>query len=100
MERMTRVRAGILLILFCVILIFFSLKLYNMIVMNPNGSNNNEKTFTTITRVKAARGDILDRNGNVLVTNRASYDLVFNHFVICSADDPNGHLLRLVRLCR
>ncbi len=29
-----------------------------------------ESTYTTWSRVTAARGEILDRNGNVLVTNR------------------------------
>ena len=58
------------------------------------------KKFYTITRVKAARGDILDRNGNVLVTNRATYDMVFNHFVILSNGNVNERLLSLVQLCR
>ena len=82
MERVSRIRAGIFLAIFIAIIAFFTLKLYNMQVVIPGGVVDNTKTFTTVTRVKAARGDILDCNGNVLVTNRASYDLVFNHFVI------------------
>ena len=100
MERLTRVRAGIFLMLFALIVTFFAIKLYDMQIVQTGGQVDNTKTFTTITRVKAARGDILDRNGNVLVSNRASYDLVFNHYVILSADDTNQHLLNLVRLCR
>ena len=100
MERLTRVRAGIFLMLFALIVTFFAIKLYDMQIVETGGQVDNTKTFTTITRVKAARGDILDRNGNVLVSNRASYDLVFNHYVILSAEDTNQHLLNLVRLCR
>lgn len=100
MERITRVRAGLLLAVFCLILGFFALKLYDLQIIKTDGSVDNTKTFTTYTTVKAARGEILDCNGNVLVTNRASYDLVFNHYVICSAADTNGWLLRLVELCR
>lgn len=100
MERITRVRVGIVLALFCLVLGLFVLKLYDLQIVETGGVVNNTKTFTTETRVKAARGQILDRNGNVLVSNRASYDLVFNHYVICSAEDTNGLLLQLVRMCR
>ena len=89
MERITRVRAGIFLAIFIAIIAFFTLKLYDIQIVIPGGVVDNTKTFTTVTRVKAARGDILDCNGNVLVTNRASYDLVFNHYVILSAEDTN-----------
>ena len=100
MERMTRVRGGLVLVLFLVILGVFALRLYDLQIIETDGNTNNIKTFTTETVVKAARGDILDCNGNVLVTSRASYDLVFNHYVIRSSGDTNGHLLRLVQLCR
>jgi penicillin-binding protein 2 len=49
--------------------------------------------------VKAARGDILDRNGNVMVSNRASFDLVINHYVLTSSENPNRSLYELVKLC-
>ena len=100
MERITRVRGGLVLGLFLVVLFLFTLKLYDLQIIETDGNTNNIKTFTTETVVKAARGDILDCNGNVLVTSRASYDLVFNHYVIRSAADRNEHLLRLVQLCR
>ena len=100
MERITRVRAGVVLALFCIILFFFSLKLYDMQVVQSSGSSASQKTFITRTTVKAARGELLDRNGKVLVTNRSCYDLVFNHYVICSADGTNEYLLKLVQMCR
>ena len=100
MERLTRNRGALLLAVLLGILCLFGLRLYDLQIVKTNGNTNNIKTFTTETVVKAARGDILDRNGNVLVTNRASYDLVFNHYVIRSATGTNNHLLRLVQLCR
>ena len=87
MERITRVRIGIILLVFCLILGFFSFKLYSMQIIETGGKVDNTKIFVTETRVKAARGDILDRNGNILVTNRASYDLVLNHYIIYSAQN-------------
>ena len=100
MERITRTRVTALLLLFCLIVSFFSFKLYAMQVIETGGSTNNITTFETRTRVKAARGNILDKNGNVLVTNRASYDLTINHFVLTSSATPNDTLMGLVKLCR
>ena len=100
MERMTRVRAGILLLIFCVVVSFFAFKLYSMQIIETGGNTNNITTFETRTRVKAARGNLLDTNGNVLVSNRASYDLVMNHYVLTSSATPNETLYQLVQLCK
>ncbi|MDR0889230.1 MAG: hypothetical protein LBM28_01110 [Oscillospiraceae bacterium] len=59
----------------------------------PSGS------ITYNTRVTAARGEILDRNGNVLIGNRASYNLVIINDVFFSADAPNENMRRLLNLC-
>ena len=99
MERISRFRSRVLLIIFIVIAIALSVYLYNVQVIETGGSTDNSTTFTTLTRVKAARGDILDRNGNLLVSNRASYDLVLNHYVILNAEGTNQHLYNLVKLC-
>ena len=99
MERISRFRSRVLLIFFLVIAIALSVYLYNVQVIETGGSTDNSTTFTTLTRVKAARGDILDRNGNLLVSNRASYDLVLNHYVILNAEGTNQHLYNLVKLC-
>ena len=100
MERITRLRVTVLMTLFFLLIGFFALKLYDLQIIQTGGDTDNVKKFYTVTRVKAARGDILDRNGNVLVTNRATYDMVFNHFVILSNGNVNEHLLSLVKLCR
>lgn len=101
MERITRFRAGIVLLLFAALIGFYVYRLYDeQIIKTGGGSVSNETTFTTLTRVKAARGEILDRNGNVLVSNRASYDLVLNHYVLVSAKGTNDYLYQLVKLCQ
>lgn len=101
MERITRFRAGIVLLLFTALIGFYVYRLYDeQIIKTDGGSISNETTFTTLTRVKAARGEILDRNGNVLVSNRASYDLVLNHYVLVSANGTNDYLYQLVKLCQ
>ena len=95
MERISRIRAIALVLLFSLVLTLFAGKLFSLQIIETKGSKDNTATYTTVTTVRAARGDILDRNGNVLVGNRASYDLVFNHYVFKSTNDPNSHLLRL-----
>jgi len=101
MERVSRRRAVMLLVFFALILCFFSFRLFKLQIIDETTSNTgNTTTFVTQTRVKAARGDILDRNGNILIGNRASYDLVFNHYVITSSDDTNGSLYKLIHKCR
>lgn len=100
MERITKFRVTVFLLLFMGLLGFFAVRLFASQVVNADENSNNMSTYTTLTRVKAARGDILDRNGNVLVRNRASYDLTFNNYVILSADGTNQHLLNLIHLCQ
>ena len=99
MERISRFRATLMLLIFSLVLGFFVLSMYNMQVIETGGEVDNTTTFTTITRVKAARGDILDRDGNKLVGNRASYDLILNHYVLLSASGTNGHIANLIKTC-
>ena len=99
MERISKFRAVMVLVMLVVILGFFSLKIYDLQIIKTGGNTDNKETFTTLTRVKAARGDILDINGNLLVGNRASYDLHINHYVLLTADNTNANLLRLVEQC-
>ena len=99
MERMTRFRSYVLLGVFGFVMFLYATKLFSLQIIETNGNTNNATTYSTITTVRAARGDILDRNGNVLVGNRASYNLVFNHYVIKSADDRNQYLYDLLKKC-
>lgn len=100
MERVSRFRSRILVLLLLVIVGFLAYTLYDLQIIETDGNMDNTTTYTTLTRVKASRGDILDTNGNLLVGNRASYDLVLNHYVLLNADGTNDYLYRLVKLCQ
>lgn len=100
MERITNFRASVLLVAVVLVLTLFSFILYSNQVAGGEDNRDNITTYITYSTVRAARGDILDANGNKLAGSRASYNLVFNHYVILNSDDPNGSLLELVRLCR
>ena len=99
MERVTRIRAIVFLSLFCLVLVLYAGRLFKLQIIETDGNNDNTTTYTTLTTVRASRGDLLDRNGNVLVGNRASYDLVFNHYVIKSYDETNEALYTLLKKC-
>lgn len=99
MDRISKKRALTLLVLFALILGLFGFRMYGLQIRDadPNAGAA-ASTYTTWSRVTAARGDILDRNGNVLVSNRASYNLVFNNFVLFNGENPNESLRRLAAL--
>ena len=100
MERISKFRAVLFLVLFAFVLVLYAGRLYVLQIIETDGDTDNTQTYSTLTTVRAARGDILDRNGNVLVGNRASYDLVFNHYVTKSYDQANEALYRLVQKCK
>ena len=100
MERITRFRAIAMLLVFATILGLFGVRLYSIQMKGGGSVVADSSTYTTYYTIKASRGEILDRNGNVMVGNRASYDLVFNNFVLTNAEKPNDHLLRLVKMAK
>ena len=100
MERISRFRAWLFLALFAFVLVLFAGRLFVLQIVETDGNTDNAQVYSTVTTVRAARGDILDRNGNVLVGNRASYNLVFNHYVIKSYAERNEALYRLVQKCK
>ena len=100
MERISRFRAMLFLALFTFVLMLFAGRLFVLQIVDTKGDTDNAQVYSTVTTVRAARGDILDRNGNVLVGNRASYNLVFNHYVIKSYAERNEALYRLVQKCK
>ena len=100
MERISRRRAIALILIFSTILSLFAIRLFDLQIIETKGNTDNTATYTTLTTVRASRGDLLDRKGRVLVGNRASYNLVFNHYVIKSAKNSNDYLLRLYRKCQ
>lgn len=100
MEYKTRVRLISLIVVFALLIGAFCFRLFDLQVLNGTKTEYAANTYTYYTRVTAARGEILDRNGNVLVGNRASYNLVINNYALFNSDDPNEYLRQLVNLCR
>lgn len=99
MERTYHNRIIVFFILIAFLLGFFAFRLYVVQVVNATPADSSVSTYTYQTNVSAARGQILDRNGNILVSNRASYNVIINDYVLFNAENPNERLLQLVNLC-
>lgn len=95
-----KLRLGLFLTMFGLLMGAYTYRLIQLQVVNPRSSSSTTGTYTYDTRVTAARGEILDRNGNVLVTNRASYDLIITGYALFNSETPNESLRQLVGLCR
>ena len=100
MERRIRVRITALIAVILVIVGIFGFRLYAVQGSQDEEAQRKANSIPYITYVDAARGQILDRNGNVLVTNRASYDLVIINFVWSNSQTPNQSLMTLLKTCR
>lgn len=101
MGRITRFRTIVFVCLVALLVGAFSLRLYKMQAVEPENGlvAADADSMRYMTTVEAARGNILDRNGNVLVSNRASYNLVIINFVLFNSKNPNENLLQLLELC-
>ena len=65
MERISRLRSMILLLIFSCVLMLYAGRLYFLQIIDTKGNTDNTATYPTLTTVRASRGDILDRNGKV-----------------------------------
>jgi penicillin-binding protein 2 len=74
-------------------------RLYNLQIVNGDSYyKQSEKKITRSVKVEANRGEILDRYGRKLVTNRLSYNLSFDWDVVPS-DRQNEIILHMIDLC-
>ena len=98
MDYKTTIRIGSLLAIVLIILGIFVGRLYRVQITQAEDVAEPD-SYTFLTTVPAARGNIFDRNGKVLVSNRASYNLTINNFIIYSKENTNENIRRLVETC-
>lgn len=95
--RYKSVRTTIAIILVLATLAGFGYNLYDIQVVNNEyyaAQNNAVKTYTVT--IEASRGEIVDRNGNPLVTNRQGNSIVLNAAYFPSSKDDNAARNRIV----
>ena len=87
--------ALILVLLLTVYLVF----LYKLQIIKGEEYYNRSNEISTTTRpVTAARGNILDRYGRVLVSNKECYNLQIDTDKLFANEDPNAVILELVKM--
>jgi len=94
------IRVSVLMIFLAVVLAVYATALYELqIIKGEDYYDESLNSIVTTSAVTAARGLILDRYGNVLVSNRTSYNVTIDHTLLTSTGDPNAVLLRLTGIC-
>ena len=96
-----RRRSRVLLLLLAIVVTLYAWVLFRLQVINGGYylEQSTRKIANTET-VQAARGNILDRNGRVLVSNRATYQVTLDEKLMGDAQKRNAILLSLVEVCR
>ena len=97
MQRRMRFRMIVFICFIVAMMAVFALRLYKLQTAELVTADADSMTYRTT--MEASRGNILDRNGNVLVSNRASYNLVIINFVLTNTGETNENLLKLLDLC-
>lgn len=98
--KLPRHRRVILLLLVLLVLGGYLTVMFNLQIVH--GADYRRQSVSQIVRsttVEAARGDITDRNGNLMVGNRQTYTLTFDPSLLPDGADQNEAILRLIQLC-
>ena len=81
-------RSVFALIVVCLVIFSFAADLFNIQVKNNEyyaAQNNTESKY--VVELEAARGEIVDRNGNALVTNKQGNSIILNAVFFPSQKD-------------
>ena len=93
----TLVVAGILALL----LVTFAGVLYQLqIVKGEDYRAASTVKIANVETVEAARGEIVDRYGRTLVSNRATYEITLNTSIMGKEAERNAILLELIHICQ
>lgn len=94
-------RAWTMLVLLALILVTYVWVLFDLQVVR--GSYYKEQSVRKIANtetVQAVRGEVLDRYGRVLVSNRATYQVTLDVKLLGDAQKRNQTILELLKICR
>ncbi len=92
-------RLGIVLCGVLLLVGFYTFRLYDIQVVQAQEEGiDTGGSYSYQTIVKAARGELIDCNGNVLVGNRASFNLALVYEPLFNSHDPNESLRKLTNM--
>ena len=94
-------RIQVVLAFLLAIVLAYTYVLYDLqIVQGADFLARSTRKIPEVQTVSAARGEILDRYGRPLVSNRLSYNVVLNTGRMGDTESKNETLLRLTQLCQ
>ncbi len=94
-------RLAALVLFIALLVVIYIVSLYKLqIVKGAEYYEQSQNSISTTSTVAAARGNILDRYGRVLVSNRVCNNLIIDSDELFEQDDPNAVILELVRSVR
>ncbi len=94
-------RSRVVLALLAVVLAAFLWVLFDLqIVHGSYYLSQSTRKIASTEAVQAARGEILDRYGRVLVSNRATYQVMVDTRLMKSEAERNETVLSLLKICR
>ena len=92
-------RIAALIVLMLILLSVYAYELYQLQIIEGEKYYNQSNEITTEERpITAARGNILDRYGRVLVSNTEVYNLTIDTTKLFANEDPNETILGLVNM--
>ena len=99
--RLFHARLRVVVLILVLVIGVFTAVLHNLQVVH--GADYREKSVRNITKtetVEAARGQILDRYGRVLVSNKTVYQVTLDTSLMGEEAKRNPNLLALLQICR
>jgi len=94
-------RVFALTVLFSVIIVVYLVFLYKLQIIEGEKYYNQSNEITTEEKtVTAARGNILDRYGRVLISNKECYNIKIDTTKLFNDEDPNAVILELINMVR
>ena len=92
-------RLAVMIAILVILVIVYIVFLYQLQIIEGEAYYNRSNEITTDKKsVTAARGNILDRYGRVLATNKECYNLEIDTTKLFDSEDPNATILELVEL--
>ena len=92
-------RVAAMAVLFTVLMIVYLVFLYKLQIVEGEIYYNRSSELTSTERtVTAARGNILDRYGRVLVSNAECYNIKIDTEKLFANEDPNSVILELINM--
>lgn len=101
MDRTYRFRISLVVVIIALVTSVYVIRLFGIqLTEDEDAAYSDASTTTYMQTVSAARGEILDRHGAVLVRNRATYNVIINSFVLYNSGETNKYLLSLAETCK